>query len=331
MSANNVALEHASLWVQIWGVPFDLMSPKVAAKVGNKMGSVEDMERRRRTDDRKFFLSVRVALPISKPVQRGGFLLGSDGKRHWVTFKYERLPMFCHFCGILGHDLCHCPAHFAATKETDNVDYQYGEWLKANSGRTKSPPRQSRENPMKSDLVGRADTSESENDEKTEVVMVGTRVSKYRAGQDARNGNCVVEGSVAEFPEKILVVNAAINANEDDKVPLLPLNEAGNQNLNSVANGKSNMDNSRLGHAEAKPNRPKPTWTRLNRMDSGPVVSSNNNLKSIVGKRGLEDFLYEDNSREAEPTYSKRSKGDKEDGKPDNTAAGVDDHPCREQ
>lgn len=91
MSANNVALEHASLWVQIWGVPFDLMSPKVAAKVGNKMGSVEDMERRRRTDDRKFFLSVRVALPISKPVQRGGFLLGSDGKRHWVTFKYEKV------------------------------------------------------------------------------------------------------------------------------------------------------------------------------------------------------------------------------------------------
>ncbi|XP_050259813.1 uncharacterized protein LOC126704863 [Quercus robur] len=33
MSANNVALEHASLWVQIWGVSFDMMSPKVAAEV----------------------------------------------------------------------------------------------------------------------------------------------------------------------------------------------------------------------------------------------------------------------------------------------------------
>ena len=141
----------------------------------------------------------------------------------------------------------------------------------------------------------------------------------------------MVEGSVAEFLEKISVVNAAINSNEDDKVPLLPLNEAGNQNLNTVANGKSNMDNSRLGHAEAKPNKPKPTWTRLNRMDIGPLVPSNNNLKSIMGKRGLEDILYEDNYSEAEPTYSKHSKGDKEDGKPDNTAAGVDDHPCQEQ
>ena len=44
MSANNVVLEHASLWVQIWRVPFDMMSPKVASEVGNKLGVVEDVE-----------------------------------------------------------------------------------------------------------------------------------------------------------------------------------------------------------------------------------------------------------------------------------------------
>ena len=51
MSANNVILEHASLWVQIWGVPFDMMSPTVVTVFGKKMGVVEDMERRRRTND----------------------------------------------------------------------------------------------------------------------------------------------------------------------------------------------------------------------------------------------------------------------------------------
>ena len=38
-----------------------------------------------------------------------------------------------------------------------------------------------------------------------------------------------------------------------------------------------------------------------------------------------------DGYSEAEPMYYKRTKGDKEDGKADNTLAGVDDHPCREQ
>ena len=82
MSANNVVLEHASLWVQIWGVPFDMMSPNVATEVGNKMGVVEDVECRRRMDEQNFFLRDKVALPISKPLWRGGFLLGSDGKHH---------------------------------------------------------------------------------------------------------------------------------------------------------------------------------------------------------------------------------------------------------
>lgn len=45
MSANNVVLEHASLWVQIWGVPFDMISLNVAEEIGKKMGKVEDVER----------------------------------------------------------------------------------------------------------------------------------------------------------------------------------------------------------------------------------------------------------------------------------------------
>ena len=134
MSANNVVLEHASLWVQIWRVPFNMMSPSVVREVGNKMGMVENVERRRRMVEQIFFLRVRVALPTSKPLRRGGFLLELDGKRHWVTYKYERMPMFCNYCGVLGHDIHHCPTHFSASKMEKSIDYQYGDWLKADSG-----------------------------------------------------------------------------------------------------------------------------------------------------------------------------------------------------
>ena len=112
-------------------------------EIGNKMGVVEDVERRRRTDDLNLFLQVRVALPISKPFRRGGFLMGSDGKHHWIDYKYERLLVFCHYCGVLGHDIRHCPAHFVASKKSTTIDYQYGDWLKAVSGRNRSPPHRS--------------------------------------------------------------------------------------------------------------------------------------------------------------------------------------------
>lgn len=70
-----------------------------------------------------FFMRVRVALSILKPLRRGGFITGSDNVRTWVSFKYERLPMFCQYYGIIGHDLKHCVAHFGAMKNGGMVDY----------------------------------------------------------------------------------------------------------------------------------------------------------------------------------------------------------------
>ena len=57
-----------------------------------------------------------------------------DGERYLVDFKYERLPIFCHYCGILRHDLKHCAAHYAAKKNDGIGEYQYGDFLRAIGG-----------------------------------------------------------------------------------------------------------------------------------------------------------------------------------------------------
>lgn len=106
MNAGNVKLEYASLWIQIWVAPFDMMSPQVPTVLGSKLGEVEEVEQRRRLDE-NYFMRIRVTLPISKPLRRGAYLTDFEGGCTWVTFKYERLPMFCHYCGFLGHDLHH--------------------------------------------------------------------------------------------------------------------------------------------------------------------------------------------------------------------------------
>ncbi|XP_030923276.1 uncharacterized protein LOC115950175 [Quercus lobata] len=141
MMANNVRFDSVALWVQIWGTPFDLVSPKIVEIVGSRLGSVVEVEKKQRVEGQSYFMRVKVAIPIAKPIRRGAFLAGSDGKSHWVTFKYERLPLFCHFCGLLGHDLRHCALYFAATKNDEEVFCQYGDWLKAMGNRTRSPSR----------------------------------------------------------------------------------------------------------------------------------------------------------------------------------------------
>lgn len=105
MTASNVKLDCASLWMQIWGAPFDMVSPQVASEVRSRLGIVEDLERRRKQDAPIYFMRVRVALPISKHLRRGGFIADSSGGRTWVHFKYERLPIFVTFVASWGMTL----------------------------------------------------------------------------------------------------------------------------------------------------------------------------------------------------------------------------------
>ena len=56
MTSRNVRLEHASLWVQIWDTPFNMMSPVVAVEIGSRLGKVEEVEKRKNQDDQNLFM-----------------------------------------------------------------------------------------------------------------------------------------------------------------------------------------------------------------------------------------------------------------------------------
>ena len=47
-------------------------------------------------------MRVKVALPISKPIRRGGFLAGSDGQRTWFTLNTNDFHCFAIGVGLWG-------------------------------------------------------------------------------------------------------------------------------------------------------------------------------------------------------------------------------------
>lgn len=49
----------------------------------------------------------------------------------WVVFKYERLPIFCYRCGLLGHQDHECPQLKTGCFATNEGDFQYGPWLRS--------------------------------------------------------------------------------------------------------------------------------------------------------------------------------------------------------
>lgn len=126
LSAANIKFTHSPFWVQIWGLPFELMSEEVGRELGNSIGRFIEMDRQARQTDQAKFMRIRVDLQLDKPLRRGGKVASVEGEKCWVSFRYERLPVFCFQCGKLGHDEKHC-----LDLPDQQNPRQYGDWLRA--------------------------------------------------------------------------------------------------------------------------------------------------------------------------------------------------------
>ena len=158
----------------------------------------------------------------------GRDIANSSGKRTWVNFKYERLPIFCFFCGLLGHDVRHCANHFAVEKNGGEVDYQYGEWLKAFGGRSRSPPRSTprgggAENDQSSDtweirrpMSQGVDKPQHMDNPKVYAENMDTQGKGVQ--QSVAKNIGVIEGENIDKPVPFVVEKIKVNSNVDQMV-----------------------------------------------------------------------------------------------------------------
>ena len=360
MTARNVKFDSIPMWVQIWDAPFDMISPKVAAEVGRRLGVVAEVEKRQKAEAQCLFMRVRVAIPISKPIRRGSFVAGSDGTRHWVNFKYERLALFCHFCGTMGHDLRHCASYYVASKNSGEVECQYGDWMKATGGRSSLPTRNTTNNVEE----GLHQTYKRRPGRQQAKPMNG-KPDMHQTEEETRGkGNDAISETVPDIQETITEINeehvtdfatrksddADINteaANSEiqdmmtesnvrkvwDSVPLIPNHEDMNTEVTDLEEARA----LRLQEHEPVldkpiPNGPantKPKWTRILRMDSGLKGLSEAEPKHILGKRKPLQITEEELKEDVVGLWMKRGKTQEEDTT--HAAAGVMAHPCRSQ
>ncbi|KAL4339612.1 hypothetical protein GQ457_08G033210 [Hibiscus cannabinus] len=107
--AANFDFNNMVIWIRVYLLPLQAMNITMGLQLGGCIGKVISMDHRVEGGNLGEFLRIRVALDITKPLQLC-VLLGNGHSRKPTPclLKYERLPRFCYFCGLLGHDLAAC-------------------------------------------------------------------------------------------------------------------------------------------------------------------------------------------------------------------------------
>ncbi|XP_075645554.1 uncharacterized protein At4g02000-like [Castanea sativa] len=126
MTAFSINFQTVPMWVQVQGLPFDLIIKEVGRYIGQRIGRVIEVDCEAIASGEARFLRVRVDVPIDKPIRGGALVHSPEGDKVWVAFKYERLSGLCFHCGLLGHEAKAC--EFTKLKVWE--ESPYGEWLR---------------------------------------------------------------------------------------------------------------------------------------------------------------------------------------------------------
>nr|POE66312.1 uncharacterized protein CFP56_75139 [Quercus suber] len=138
-SADDAMFLHTSLWVQIHNLPLRRMTRENAEVIGNTLGIVEQVDVSTNGECRGRYIRVRVHINIDQPLCRGRFVNMGETKPLWISFQYERLPIFCYWCGTLNHDEKDCKLWTDSGGTLSKDEQQYGAWLRAATGNLQQP------------------------------------------------------------------------------------------------------------------------------------------------------------------------------------------------
>lgn len=143
MAARSVTFTHMPIWVQVWGLPFDLITEEAVQDIRQALGKVIEVDCKALKTDQARFLRIKVEVPLEKPLRRGGPGVSPEGDEARVAFRYERLVGWCFAYGRVGHDVKECRS---ASEEERRVK-PYGEWLKAGTRGKPDTPRSNQKIP----------------------------------------------------------------------------------------------------------------------------------------------------------------------------------------
>ena len=125
---SNLFSKKAIFWVQVHDIPICFMTKMVAEGICDTIGEINKSIGA--MDDKSgHFIIAWVIIDISLPLCRGRVVTLESGEKTWVSFKYERLPNLCYWCGCLTHDKKSCNLWIQSKGSQFFDQQQFGPYL----------------------------------------------------------------------------------------------------------------------------------------------------------------------------------------------------------
>uniref|UniRef100_A0A803NH20 DUF4283 domain-containing protein n=1 Tax=Cannabis sativa TaxID=3483 RepID=A0A803NH20_CANSA len=103
------SVRYVPFWIHAHRIPFGRKSPQLAQFIADEIGELIEIFPLSLLENFGPYLGLQVLFNITKPLRRGmtiRFRGINDPK--WISFKYESLPNFCDFCGLVDHTYKKC-------------------------------------------------------------------------------------------------------------------------------------------------------------------------------------------------------------------------------
>ncbi|WOG91293.1 hypothetical protein DCAR_0310541 [Daucus carota subsp. sativus] len=104
------------IWLQIYDLPIGFHSEVIFKSIGNYVGKFLSSDPKNLNGIWRNYQRIKVAIDVNKPLKSKMRIKRAGGDWLWINFKYERLPSFCFFCGVIGHSEKFCESLFDEKK-----------------------------------------------------------------------------------------------------------------------------------------------------------------------------------------------------------------------
>ncbi|KAJ4837339.1 hypothetical protein Tsubulata_044615 [Turnera subulata] len=104
-----VDLSRTLFWIQVYGLPIELMTEENAEAIGKSLAGLEEIDSSlENIIGKEIVFRLKVEVDVDFPLVTGFFYKDEKGLRRWVRFRYEGLEEFCYHCRMMGHITTRC-------------------------------------------------------------------------------------------------------------------------------------------------------------------------------------------------------------------------------